>query len=273
MSHPASWPVTLAVDDLELLPHVPWDAGLAAAWTPGERGAAERLEGFLDRAARYERDRDTPALPTSRLSPHLHHGELSPRQVWHAVSDAAGHAAEPYLRQLAWREFAHHLLYHFPETTSEPLRPAFRRMPWREDADGLHSWRRGRTGYELVDAGMRQLWTTGWIHNRARMVAASFLTKHLLIHWHEGARWFWDTLVDADLPNNTLGWQWVAGSGADAAPFFRIFNPELQAQRFDPDGRYRERWLDGERTAPLLAHAPARQRALRAYASLREGPG
>ena len=273
ISHPASWPVTLAVDDLELLPRVSWDAGLAAAWTPGERGAGERLDGFLDRAARYERDRDTPALPTSRLSPHLHHGELSPRQVWHAVSDAAGQAAEPYLRQLAWREFAHHLLHHFPETTSEPLRPAFRRMPWREDADGLHAWQRGRTGYELVDAGMQELWTTGWIHNRARMVAASLLTKHLLIHWHEGARWFWDTLVDADLANNTLGWQWVAGSGADAAPFFRIFNPELQAQRFDADGRYRDRWLDGDRTAPLVGHAQARQRALRAYASLQEGEG
>jgi deoxyribodipyrimidine photo-lyase len=260
------WPASLSVEELGLLPEIPWDEGLAATWTPGERGALERLGTFSERARRYGDERDIPAAEaTSRLSPHLHHGEVSARQVWHTVRDAAGRAAEPFLRQLAWRDFAHHLLYHFPHTTEAPLRPAFAEMPWRHDAEGLQDWQRGRTGYPLVDAGMRQLWETGWMHNRVRLVAASFLTKHLLIDWREGARWFWDTLVDADLANNSLGWQWVAGSGADAAPYHRIFNPTAQADRFDGDGRYRDRWLDGDTRQPIVEHAAARERALAAY--------
>jgi deoxyribodipyrimidine photo-lyase len=270
---PASgaWPESLEIGALGLLPSIPWDTGLSAVWEPGERGAGARLGAFLERAAAYGAQRDRPALPSSELSPHLHHGELSPRQVWHAVSEAAGAAAEPFLRQLAWREFAHHLLYHVPETATEPLRPDFRAMPWRDDPAELRTWQRGRTGFGLVDAGMRQLWASGWMHNRARLVTASFLTKDLLIHWHAGARWFWDTLVDADLANNTLGWQWVAGSGADAAPFFRVFNPAVQAERFDPDGRYQDRWLAGDRTDEMLAHESARRRALAAYDAVRRG--
>ena len=269
LSAPGAWPESLDVGSLGLLPPVRWDGGMAATWKPGEQGAVARLAAFLERAAAYGADRDRPALPSSELSPHLHHGELSPRQVWHAVSESAGPAAETFLRQLAWREFAHHLLYHVPETVTEPLRPAFRAMPWRDDAAGLHAWQRGRTGFGLVDAGMRQLWASGWMHNRARMVTASFLTKDLLIHWHAGARWFWDTLVDADLANNSLGWQWVAGSGADAAPFFRVFSPLRQAERFDPDGRDQDRWLSGDRAEQMLDHESARRRALDAYEAVR----
>jgi deoxyribodipyrimidine photo-lyase len=275
ISSPERWPESLTVDDLGLLPDIPWDQGLARTWAPGEQGGLERLSSFAEGARRYGRERDIPAAEaTSRLSPYLHHGEVSARQVWHAVRDAAGRSGEPFLRQLAWREFAHHLLFHFPHTPEAPLRPAFADMPWRDDPAGLRAWQQGRTGYALVDAGMRQLWETGWMHNRVRLVAASFLTKDLLIDWREGARWFWDTLVDADLANNTLGWQWVAGSGADAAPYYRVFNPSGQAERFDGDGRYRDRWLDGELAAPIVDHAAARERALAAYAATsRDGAG
>ena len=270
LARPPCKPPSVRPHDLGLLPDVAWDGGLAACWKPGEAGAAEALDAFAERSARYADDRDLPARPSSRLSPHLHHGELSPRQVWHAVTRSAGAAAEPYLRQLAWREFAHHLLYHHPASAEQPLRPGFGRMPWRDDPTALAAWRQGRTGYALVDAGMRQLWQTGWMHNRARMVTASFLTKHLLIDWREGARWFWDTLVDADLANNTLGWQWVAGSGADAAPYHRIFSPERQAQRYDGDGGYRDRWLGGShRPPPIVDHAAAHTRALAAYDAVR----
>ncbi len=269
---PSRWPDSVAVDALDLLPRTPWAGGLAQAWSPGEAGAAARLDELADRAGGYADTRDRAALPTSQLSPHLHFGEVSPRQVWHVVRDAAGAAGEPYLRQLGWREFAHHLLFHFPHTASAPLRPVYEHMPWRDDPAGLEAWQRGRTGYALVDAGMRQLWETGWMHNRVRMVTASFLTKDLLIDWRAGARWFWDTLVDADLANNTLGWQWVAGSGADAAPYHRVFNPESQAARFDADGRYRERWLGGEeQPAPIVDHASARLRALAAHEAVRNG--
>ena len=193
------------------------------------------------------------------------------------MRDAAGHAADPYLRQLGWRDFAHHLLYHYPYTASEPLHTRYWHMPWRYDGDALAAWQRGETGFGLVDAGMRQLWERGWLHNRARMVTASFLTKDLLIDWREGARWYWDTLVDADLANNTLGWQWVAGSGADAAPYHRIFNPDTQAARFDADGAYAGRWLGaGAQPAPIVDHAQARKRALDAYEVVRrsrDAPG
>lgn len=250
---PATWPQTLPLADLELEPKRDWASGMRAAWSPGTRGAAVQLERFLEKALpRYVDARDRPALEgTSRLSPHLHFGEISPRQIWHAVrgrrqpgrKGGMAHGQDAYLRQLGWREFAHHLLYHFPHTTDHPLRPEFANFPWREDRDSLRAWQRGRTGYPLVDAGMRELWSTGLMHNRVRMVAASFPVKHLLLPWQAGARWFWDTLVDADPANNSLGWQWVAGCGADAAPYFRIFHPVHQGEKCDPNGEYVRRWV------------------------------
>jgi deoxyribodipyrimidine photo-lyase len=192
------------------------------------------------------------------LSPHLHFGEIGPREIWHATREFANSRGEAaggwrnsrFLTELGWREFAHHLLFHFPHTTEQPLRDKFARFPWQASPQRLHAWQRGLTGYPIVDAGMRELWHTGWMHNRVRMIAASFLIKDLLQPWTDGARWFWDTLVDADLASNTMGWQWVAGSGADAAPYFRIFNPTLQAARFDPAGAYVRRWV------PELAGLP-----------------
>ncbi|HVB84968.1 MAG TPA: deoxyribodipyrimidine photo-lyase [Rhodanobacteraceae bacterium] len=254
---PASLPLTA----LGLLPRTVWDAGLAAAWTPGAAGAQARLDLFGEAAlGGYKVQRDFPdRVGTSRLSPHLHFGEVSPRQVvWQlgklARADhgaAASEVAEPYIRELGWREFAHHLLYHFPQAPTANLNPRFDRFPWApDDTEALARWQRGRTGIPIVDAGMRELWRSGWMHSRVRMIVASFLTKNLRLHWRHGARWFWDTLVDADLANNIQGWQWSAGSGADAAPYFRIFNPVTQAQRFDPAGRYVRRWL------PELAAAP-----------------
>jgi deoxyribodipyrimidine photo-lyase len=270
LTPPPAWPESLPLVDLGLLPDRDWAAGFDDVWTPGERGAAAELDRFAAHAAGYADVRDLPAHAGSRLSPHLHLGEIGPRQVWATVRLAAGAAAEPYLRQLGWREFANHLLYHHPDLPERPLRTAFERFPWRQAPADLAAWQRGRTGYPLVDAGMHELWRTGFMHNRVRMVAASFLTKHLLIDWREGARWFWDTLVDADLANNTMGWQWVAGSGADAAPYFRIFNPATQAGRYDADGGYRRRWLAGTPTLPpLVEHAAARERALAAYATIR----
>ncbi len=252
LSSPETWPQSLSLGELELEPTIDWAAGIRSAWDPGEKGATSQLQTFVGGAVGGYRDaRDRLDLhATSQISPHLHFGELSPRQVWHSVreeearlSDAAVKSAEGYLRQLGWREFAHHLLYHFPFTTDEPLRSEFAEFPWEDDEEGLVAWQRGQTGYPVVDAGMRQLWEIGWMHNRARMVVASFLVKDLLIPWLDGARWFWDTLVDADMANNTLGWQWTAGCGADAAPFFRIFNPVLQGLKFDPDGEYVRRWV------------------------------
>ena len=242
---------------LELLPAQRWDRGLAAAWRPGEEGAWRMLDRFVREAlADYPNARDRPDIPgTARLSPHLHFGELSPRQVAArlAALEAAGPApgAAAFLRELGWREFAQHLLHHFPHSAEAPLDPRFEDFPWRRgDTRALAHWQRGRTGFPIVDAGQRELWATGWMHNRVRMITASFLTKNLLLPWQEGARWFWDTLVDADLASNTLGWQWSAGCGADAAPFFRIFNPVLQSRKFDPGGAYLRRWL------PELAHLP-----------------
>lgn len=252
---------SLRLEELALLPNIPWDEGLRILWHPGEAGAWERLETFLDASlARYAEARNRPDLAgTSRLSPHLHFGEISPRQVAAAVeqrlaldsSPGLRTQAESFLRQLAWREFAHHLLVHFPHTPQEPLDRRFARFPWVERyQDVLAAWQRGQTGVPMVDAGMRELWATGWMHNRARMIAASYLTKNLLIPWQEGTRWFWDTLVDADLANNTLGWQWSAGCGADAVPYFRVFNPVLQGRKFDPRGVYLRRHL------PELAALP-----------------
>ena len=268
---PRKWPASAPAASLELLPRVDWAAGLRAAWTPGEAGAARLLHSFLrSRIEGYAGLRDRPDLAgTSRLSPHLHFGEIGVRRLWRAAG-----GAEPFLRQLAWREFSYHLLFHFPRTPFEPLRPAFARFPWRRDARAFRAWTRGRTGYPLVDAGMRELWHTGWMHNRVRMVAASFLVKHLLIPWQQGAAWFWDTLVDADLANNTMGWQWSAGCGADAAPYFRIFNPMTQAKKFDPAGDYVGRWapeLQGESPHPIVDHAAARARALAAFRGMAGG--
>lgn len=249
---------SLPLPALELSPKISWDAGLDAAWRPGEAGAKEMLDIFADDALNdYKTVRELPARHgTSRLSPHLHFGEITPRQIHHRLLGQASRSRHPadheaYLRELGWREFAHHLLYHFPNTPSENFNPRFDRFRWAgHDADAIRNWERGKTGIPLVDAGMRELWATGWMHNRVRMVAASWLTKNLRQHWRHGACWFWDTLVDADLANNTLGWQWVAGCGADAAPYFRVFNPYTQAARFDPEAIYLKRWLPELATLP-----------------------
>jgi len=269
---PARWPRSDALAKLALAPRIDWAGGIRNAWESGEQGAHVALERFVDEALEhYEGRRDRPDLDgVSRLSPYLHSGEISPALLWHRLRHAEGSrgrlspgpGAAAWLRQLYWREFAAHLLHHFPATPEAPLRAQFERFAWREDAPGLRAWQRGETGYPIVDAGMRQLWQIGWMHNRVRMVAASFLVKDLLVHWREGARWFWDTLVDADLANNTLGWQWVAGCGADAAPYFRVFNPVTQARRFDPHGCYVHRWLPELRDLPApLVHEPWRARA------------
>jgi deoxyribodipyrimidine photo-lyase len=295
----------LALDELGLLRHTAdWALGLSETWTPGEAGARERLDTFLDGPIdHYADDRDRPDLEsTSRLSPHLHFGEIGPRTIWHAVRQGdrrrsvRGH--EVFLNEILWREFAHHLLHHFPQLPEEPLDEAFATFPWREDPEAYVAWQRGLTGYPIVDAGMRELRRTGWMHNRVRMVVGSFLVKDLMLPWQAGEAWFWDNLVDADLANNTLGWQWVAGCGPDAAPYFRIFNPIRQGERFDPGGVYVRRWLPelaalpdqhihapwqapaavlaeagvrlGETyPAPIVDHGAARDRALRAFDEVR----
>jgi len=243
---------TRAIESLGLRPGLEWDAGFWERFEPGEAGAMELLDAFIEgAAASYLDQRNLPdRAGTSRLSPHLHFGEIAPWRIVHALR-AAGFPAgaqpqvEGYIRELGWREFCHHLLYHFPATVTENLNPRFNAFDWADakaHEDALEAWQRGRTGVPIVDAGMRELWHTGWMHNRVRMIVASFLTKNLRLHWRHGARWFWDTLVDADLANNTQGWQWTAGTGADAAPYFRIFNPVTQASRFDARGSYIRRW-------------------------------
>jgi deoxyribodipyrimidine photo-lyase len=259
MTSPLAWPASCALADLGLLPRPDWAKGFGAAWTPGSGAAHEALRRFLkDGLDDYGSLRDRPdAEGTSRLSPHLHFGEIGPREIWHGARRSALRRGRhttwrdsQFLAELGWREFAHHVLYHFPQAADRPLRQKFARFPWKSNAGELRAWQRGSTGFPIVDAGMRQLWKTGWMHNRVRMIAGSFLVKDLLQPWTEGARWFWDTLVDADLASNTLGWQWVAGCGADAAPYFRIFNPTLQATRFDPQGTYVREWV------PELARLP-----------------
>ncbi|SMG00756.1 cryptochrome/photolyase family protein [Burkholderia singularis] len=307
--------VSAQVKDLSALALQPcapdWAGGLRATWQCGEQAAQRQLESFLARAlAGYASGRDNPAMTaTSRLSPYLRFGNLSVRQVWHAArsaarprssSSAADASVGKFLDELGWREFSYYLLYHFAPLHQVNFKRQFDAMPWCTDAGELRAWQRGETGYPLVDAGMRELWHTGWMHNRVRMVVASFLVKHLLIDWRDGEAWFWDTLVDADEASNPANWQWVAGSGADAAPYFRIFNPVLQGQKFDPDGNYVRRWvpelsrLPGESihapwlaqsaqlTAasvrlghdypqPIVAHQYARERALAALDNMRGG--
>ena len=250
------------IEALGLEPTPDWAAGFRATWTPGEAGARARLGDFKPQAlADYPTGRDVPAVTgTSLLSPHLAFGEVGIRRVWHEAASqqsAPAESIDKFHAELLWREFATHVLVHFNHTDLKPLRPEYARFPWRADAASLRAWRRGQTGYPLVDAGMRQLWHTGWMHNRVRMVVASFLVKHLLLPWQDGARWFWDTLVDADLASNSLGWQWAAGSGADAAPYFRIFNPTSQAEKFDADAAYIKRWVPELTRVPAkFVHAP-----------------
>ena len=289
------------LDDWQLLPTRPdWSGGFGA-WTPGEAGAAARLEAFLDVAGGYDLGRNLPSQEgSSRLSPHLALGEISVRAIWHAVADAVPAAApEPYLRELGWRDFAANILDQFPDHGDVPGRSAFDDIGFRSAPDDLEAWQQGRTGYPIVDAGMRQLWATGWMHNRVRMIAASFLVKHLLIDWRLGERWFWDCLVDADLGANSLGWQWVMGSGVDSSPFNRIFAPVSQSAKFEA-GAYIRRWVpelaelrDADIHAPweaepmmlraagvtlgrsyprpIVNHVEARARALAAYAAAKAG--
>jgi deoxyribodipyrimidine photo-lyase len=294
-----------ALDALGLYP-VPgqpdWAAGFPALWTPGEAGAQARLARFVaGPVTGYAAQRNDPGVEgTSGLSPHLHWGEVSPRQVWHAVLQAQPgelSRAWPFLSEILWREFSYHLLWHRPEMPERELRDRFAAFPWQKDVALLRAWQRGRTGYPIVDAGMRQLWQSGWMHNRVRMIVASLLVKHLLQPWQDGAAWFWDTLVDADLASNSASWQWVAGSGSDAAPYFRVFNPVLQGEKFDPAGRYVRRFvpelarlpdkwihrpweapdevlrgagvaLGRDYPRPVIDHAEGRARALAAFAAL-----
>ncbi len=307
---PGQWPPSDRLDDWQWLPSAPdWAGGLRDAWKPGETAAHRRLQAFLDeQVVDYKEQRDRPDCDsTSRLSPYLHHGEISPHQIWHSARQAYGQAddkatrkaIDKFLSEVGWREFSYHLLYHFPTLPEENFRPEFDDFPWKEDDEALTRWQRGQTGYPIIDAGMRELWHTGWMHNRVRMIVASFLIKDLLLHWRHGEDWFWDTLVDADLANNAASWQWVAGSGADAAPYFRVFNPILQGKKFDPDGVYVKRWvpeldkLPAEHLhapweapeevlnkvgitlgdiypMPIVDHAAARDRALTAFEQIKK---
>jgi deoxyribodipyrimidine photo-lyase len=305
---PARWPASDRLVDWSLLPAKPdWAGGLRAAWQPGEAAARNRLAEFVDGPMRdYARRRDEPGIEaTSRLSPHLHFGEVSPHQCWYTArmagerEPAAAAGAAKFLSEIGWREFSYHLLWHWPDLPEQPFRTEFAAFPWAEDAAALAAWQRGATGYPIVDAGLRQLWQTGWMHNRVRMIVASFLVKHLRIPWQQGAAWFWDTLVDADLANNSASWQWVAGCGADAAPYFRVFNPMLQGVKLDAAGSYVRRYVPelarlpdayvhapwkapddvlaaaGVRLGksyprPIVEHGPARKAALDAFAAIKQ---
>ncbi|MGP1255729.1 MAG: cryptochrome/photolyase family protein [Kiloniellales bacterium] len=297
------------LEDWQLLPQRPdWAGGLRDSWTPGEQAAQERLADFLDeRVDLYAEERNRPDIDgTSGLSPYLHWGEISPRQIWHAThhrlsaEGAASKGAWSFLSEVGWRDFSYHLLFHWPSLMDETWKENFKAFPWRENPDGLRAWCRGQTGFPIVDAGMRQLWHTGWMHNRVRMIVGSFLIKDLMIHWQEGERWFWDTLVDADAASNGASWQWVAGCGADAAPYFRIFNPMTQGEKFDPSGDYTRKWVPevaelpdrylhrpweapeevlakaGVRLGetypePIVDHSVARQAALAAFENIKKG--
>ena len=269
-----------SLESWKLEPEIPWDSGLREAWTPGETGAHARLNDFLRHGLALYHQRDEPAVPaTSRLSPHLRFGEISPYQIWHAVeavTDAAARKnAAKFLSEVGWREFSFHQLFHNPDISTRNLRSDFDSFPWQAPNPRLlRAWRRGETGVSLVDAGMRELWATGTMHNRVRMVTASFLIKNLGIDWRIGEQWFWDTLVDADEASNPASWQWVAGSGYDAAPYFRVFNPELQAAKFDADAEYRLEWVPEFGTPdypdPIVDLAESRNRALAAYSAMKD---
>jgi deoxyribodipyrimidine photo-lyase len=303
--HNSVWQLHTEIASCALRPsfHTPqaaWDS--AFTWQTGETAALHTLQHFLNQGATvYHQQRDYPSTSgTSKLSAALHFGEISPLQLWHAIETQLqcplsetqalknGHGMGTLLREVGWREFAYYLLYHFPDTTDAPLNPAFDTFPWEVNAEALTRWQHGQTGYPMIDAGMRELWATGWMHNRLRMMVASFLVKDLRIHWLEGARWFWDTLVDADLASNTLGWQWSAGCGADAAPYFRVFNPILQGKKFDASGEYVRRWVPELKhvplehlhtpwtyggvkgyPAPIVDHHEARQFALEAFETIK----
>ena len=290
---PAAWPVGDDLDDWHLLPtHPDWAGGLRAEWTPGEAGAQARLGDFLDHAARYADERNLPAREgTSRLSPHLAFGEISAGAVWHALAGRQGEGVDTFRGELGWRDFAGNVIAEFPDFGARSARAAYDAMPWREGAEAeadLAAWQRGQTGWPIVDAGMRQLWDSGWMHNRVRMLVASFLVKHLLIDWRRGEQWFWDTLVDADYAQNTVNWQWVAGSGHDASLFARIMAPLSQSVKFDAGG-YIRRWVPelaglsdadihdpaGDFRARLgypamrVSHAEGRARALAAWARVK----
>jgi deoxyribodipyrimidine photo-lyase len=240
----------IKLDDFNLLTNESWEHKVINNWQIGEQHAWHKLQHFIrDALADYKRGRDYPALNhTSKLSPYLHFGEISPRQIWHVVmadnaTKTPNKDTEHFISELIWREFSCYLLYHFPGLARDNFQPKFNQFPWRHNKKYLTAWQRGQTGYPIIDAGMRQLWQTGYMHNRVRMIVASFLVKNLFIHWHAGRDWFWDCLVDADLANNSAGWQWVAGCGADAAPYFRIFNPITQGEKFDPDGEYTRKFV------------------------------
>ncbi len=260
-------PGEVLLEQLDLLPGRDWADAFTRHWQPGEKGAQKQLRRLIGaRIAAYQVSRDIPAVDgTSALSPHLAFGEISPRTVYAAITKALTDGqltnddnTEAFLREIGWREFAYHLLYHFPQTPENPLDSRFENFPWLKiDQSKLEAWKKGNTGIPLVDAGMRQLWATGWMHNRVRMVVGSLLIKNMGYHWLEGARWFWDTLVDADLASNTMGWQWVAGSGADAAPYFRVFNPVRQGERFDKEGKYVRKWIpEIARLSDKYIHSP-----------------
>lgn len=300
----AGAPEGMALDALGLMPARDWWREFPARWAPGEDGAHARLAAFAEQAIRgYDDARNLPGTDgTSSLSPHLRFGEVSPRQVWHAARDAGVKGDATFLKEILWREFSYHLLWHRPQLPEAPLQAGFAAFPWQPDEKLLRAWQRGRTGYPIVDAGMRQLWRTGWMHNRVRMIVGSLLVKHLLQPWQAGAAWFWDTLLDGDLASNSASWQWVAGCGADASPYFRVFNPTLQGEKFDADGAYVRRWvpelarlpdkflhkpwdapelvlrgagvrLGQDYPRPIMNHAEGRARALAAYASLRAQAG
>lgn len=294
------------IEELNLLPEIEWDGGFYDFWKPTRRHGLKRLREMVDgKAMDYQEARDIPAEDgTSRLSPWLQWGQVSAREIYHAFDEIPGNAKqkevkEGYLRQLFWREFSYHLLYHEPHTAEKPMRPEYERFNWEPNKKYLKAWQEGKTGYPIVDAGMRQLWQTGWMHNRVRMIVGSFLVKHLLQDWREGTSWFWDTLVDADLANNSMGWQWIGGCGADASPYFRVFNPILQGKKFDPDGEYvkkyipeladvdpkviHELWEAPEEDLkkagvtlgkgypePIISHKKGRERALAAYSEFKE---
>ena len=277
------------VESFDLLPKNGWADPFLERWLPGRDGAMKNLKAFKKAVDDYEDQRNNPSVAgTSLLSPHLHFGEVSPHEVWRAIEHKSKERL-PFLRQLIWREFGNYFLYHSPTATNFSWKRKFDDFPWEKNQKALLAWQKGMTGYPIVDAGMRELWQTGWMHNRVRMIVGSFLVKDLFIHWAEGARWFWDTLVDADLANNTLGWQWIAGSGPDAAPYFRIFNPVLQGKKFDPEGVYIRRWIpelaqlpkkwihcpwEAPEDAPnypkpIVDHSEARKKALLAYQKIK----